>query len=122
MHMKLRSFQWVDHVNVTHRRAFTGSMNPEMTALGNDETLLDISDGSLIDRYMEAYNATLYYNIDQSIADRPNVYDPSESINLLYSKYAAPYSRDVISELIAKETEVCEGEGEGVGMNRLGVR
>ena len=51
MHMKTRYFCWTDGAGAAHETVVSGSLNPENTALTNEDTLIVVSDPAAIAQY-----------------------------------------------------------------------
>ena len=130
MHMKLRYFAWletdgggsgdgggdgdgggesgVESAQVKKEVVVSGSLNPEDTAVKNEDTLLVVrDDAATISAYRAAYTSLL--------APKPtatNAYDPSKRVNVLFSQAVVPKgsedageARRVLLALVAAETE-----------------
>jgi hypothetical protein len=104
MHMKMRYFAWQDEHGKRNERVVSGSMNPEDTAVFNEETLYITSNQRAIGKYKEFFNSTLF---PENAAVKKNVWDPSAESNLFYSKYNSRGSTsplEVILDAVTKET------------------
>eukprot|EP00505_MAST-04D_sp_SCG-Rhode-Island_P003805 Stramenopile-MAST_4_protein_3805 len=84
MHMKMRYFSWIDTRGERNERVVSGSMNPEDTAVYNEETLYITSQQRAVDKYKEFFNSTLF---PANTEKYKNVWDPAAESNLFYSKY-----------------------------------
>lgn len=110
MHMKLRYFSWLAAPGATEATevVVTGSLNPEDTALKNEDTLVVIRDDpDTIAAYTRAYASVL--------APKPtatNDYDASRPVNVMFSQAvvekgseATCFARRVLLSLVRSETE-----------------
>lgn len=109
MHMKTRYYSWLASPTdtVPKELVISGSLNPENTAVENEDTLLTIQDHpSVITAYKQAVRAV------RDGTPFTNKYDPELPVNLLFSQATvqkgtedAAEARRVLLDLVRSETE-----------------
>lgn len=105
MHLKTRYFSWIGNGTSERKKVVvTGSMNPETTALTNDETLLVIENDAIVDLYADVINSTLYLS-NMTRRSRSNRFDANSAVNVLYSQWGGPTVRNILTKLIEDEKE-----------------
>ena len=98
MHTKMRIFETPDL-----RAVVSGSLNPETTAMGNDDTLLVLKEDGVIDRYSAIYDSILTTAVDPI----RNEYKPEQAVNVLFSHGVEDPKRDRSSQVEGRPLFVC---------------
>ena len=122
MHTKMRVFEWLDSSGGKHATVMSGSLNPDPSAVSNDETLFRIDDSPICNDYIDVYNSVLHLSSNPDHAQytyqNPKLDLDNQKIQLYFSKgnvsgspgnYKEDTTKNIgvnITDLIAKEKEL----------------
>lgn len=102
MHTKMRIFEWLDSKGGLHATVMSGSLNPDPSAISNDETLFRIDDSPVCDAYIQVYNSVLHLNSDPANSKytyvNPTLDLAKNKIQLYFSKGNVAKAGNAFSE------------------------